>query len=291
MSITVRELLQLPHLRLTLTADQAGLGRQVSWVHSSDLPDPWEWLGPAELLLTNGTSLSAEEEAQVLFIERLGETGASGLCIGLGMPGPPLSAGAARRADELALPLLGVPYSVPFTAVCGIPESASTTSCRPSMSGNGASVSTRSGFSARAISRALSRLAVWRTRWPCRPSRSTSGRRLSLPLSTMSMVAMACWTVAAGCFVPVNDLASDARRLSVKNTLSTLPGDVPPDGVPRELRERGFQPGARALAERLSSGEILFVGFDAKVLSGLRGIILSSIVWSGSCRRAPDPSS
>ena len=117
MSITVRELLQLPHLRLTLTAGQGGLDRQVSWVHSSDLPDPWEWLGPAELLLTNGTSLSAEEEAQVHFIERLGETGASGLGIGLDMPGPPLSAGAARRADELALPLLGVPYSVPFTAV------------------------------------------------------------------------------------------------------------------------------------------------------------------------------
>jgi PucR family transcriptional regulator, purine catabolism regulatory protein len=117
MSITVRELVQLPHLRLTLTAGRAGLDRQVSWVHSSDLPDPWEWLGSAELLLTNGTSLSAEEEAQVHFIERLGETGASGLGVGLGMPGPPLSAGAARRADELALPLLGVPYSVPFTAV------------------------------------------------------------------------------------------------------------------------------------------------------------------------------
>jgi purine catabolism regulator len=117
MSITVRELLQLPHLRLTLTAGGGGLDRQVSWVHSSDLPDPWEWLGPAELLLTNGTSLSAKEEAQVRFIERLGETGASGLGIGLDMPGPPLSAGAARRADELALPLLGVPYSLPFTAV------------------------------------------------------------------------------------------------------------------------------------------------------------------------------
>ena len=35
MSITVRELLQLPHLRLTLTAGQGGLDRQVSWVHSS----------------------------------------------------------------------------------------------------------------------------------------------------------------------------------------------------------------------------------------------------------------
>ena len=117
MSITVRELVQLPHLRLTLTAGQAGLGRQISWVHSSDLPNPWEWLGQAELLLTNQISLSADEDAQVRFIERLTETGASGLGIGVGMPGPPLSARASRRADELALPLVAVPYSMPFTAV------------------------------------------------------------------------------------------------------------------------------------------------------------------------------
>ncbi len=53
MSITVRELLQLPHLRLTLTAGASGLDRAISWVHTSDLPDPWRWTGPAELLLTN----------------------------------------------------------------------------------------------------------------------------------------------------------------------------------------------------------------------------------------------
>ncbi|MGH3405576.1 MAG: PucR family transcriptional regulator, partial [Streptosporangiaceae bacterium] len=117
MSITVGELLQLPHLRLTLTAGEAGLGRQVSWVHSSDLPNPWEWLGSAELLLTNQTSLSPRDTDQVRFLERLAETGASGLGLGVGMPGPPLSAQASRRADELALPLVAVPYSVPFTAV------------------------------------------------------------------------------------------------------------------------------------------------------------------------------
>jgi purine catabolism regulator len=117
MSITVRELLQLPHLRLTLTAGEAGLDRELSWVHSSDLPNPWEWLGPAELLLTNQTSLSPREATQVRFLERLAETGASGLGIGVGMAGPPLSAQVARRADELALPLVAVPYSVPFTAV------------------------------------------------------------------------------------------------------------------------------------------------------------------------------
>ena len=117
MSITVRELLQLPHLRLTLTAGTAGLDRKVSWVHSSDLPNPWEWLGPAELLLTNQPSLSPGEAAQVRFLERLAETGVSGLGIGVGMAGPALSARACRRADELALPLVAVPYSVPFTAV------------------------------------------------------------------------------------------------------------------------------------------------------------------------------
>ena len=51
------------------------------------------------------------------FLERLAETGASGIGIGVGTAGPPLSARTARRADELAFPLLSVPYSVPFTAV------------------------------------------------------------------------------------------------------------------------------------------------------------------------------
>jgi purine catabolism regulator len=117
MSITVRELLQFPHLRLQLIAGAAGLDRQVSWVHSSDLPDPWEWLGPAELLLTNQPSLSPDEEVQARFLERLAGTGASGLGIGVGMPGPPLSARASRLADELELPLIAVPYSVLFTSV------------------------------------------------------------------------------------------------------------------------------------------------------------------------------
>jgi hypothetical protein len=57
MSITVRELLQLPHLRLTLTAGQGGLDHQVSWVHSSDLPDPTG--GALEL-----AQLSAVQERQ-----------------------------------------------------------------------------------------------------------------------------------------------------------------------------------------------------------------------------------
>src|ERR1700735_3125856 len=99
MSITVRELLQLPHLRLALTAGADGLDRQVSWGHSSDLPHPWEWLGPAQVLLTNQTRPKQSKTPQVKSLERLAETGASGLGIGLDAAGPPLSARVARRAD------------------------------------------------------------------------------------------------------------------------------------------------------------------------------------------------
>jgi hypothetical protein len=39
MSITVRELLQLPHLQLSLICGAAGIDHQISWVHTSDLPN------------------------------------------------------------------------------------------------------------------------------------------------------------------------------------------------------------------------------------------------------------
>jgi PucR family transcriptional regulator, purine catabolism regulatory protein len=117
MAITVRELLRLPHLRFSLVAGEAGLDHEVSWVHTSDLPEPWKWHGAGELLMTNCSGLPSEEAAQVQFLERLTECGASGLGIGLGLSGPPLLDAALRRADELALPLLTVPLSTPFTSV------------------------------------------------------------------------------------------------------------------------------------------------------------------------------
>src|SRR5258708_11274560 len=102
MAITVRELMRMPHLRFTLIAGEAGLDHQVSWVHTSDLPEPWKWHGSGELLLTNSVGLPAEEAQQVQFVERLTECCASGLGVGLGaalgLSGPPLLAAARQRA-------------------------------------------------------------------------------------------------------------------------------------------------------------------------------------------------
>jgi len=117
MPVTVGELIKLPRLKMRLVAGEGGLDREISWVHTSDLPEPWAWLGRGELLLTNGTGLSEAALDQARFVERLAEAGASGLGIGLGMSGPPLSAELYRRAGELRLPVVTVPYTMPFTAV------------------------------------------------------------------------------------------------------------------------------------------------------------------------------
>lgn len=117
MTITVGELCRLPHLRCDVLAGAGGLERAVAWVHTSDLPNAWEWHGAGELLLTNGTGLPADGAGQAEFANRLAACGASGFALGLGMTGPPLTPDLIRRCDELDLPLLTVPFSVPFTAV------------------------------------------------------------------------------------------------------------------------------------------------------------------------------
>jgi signal transduction histidine kinase len=67
----------------------------------------------------------------------------------------------------------------------------------------------------------------------------------------------------------------------ITGNVRSLPPRLPIDGEPRRLIGPHFQSGARGLATRLPWGEILVVGFDAKVLSGLRHIIVESLLVSG----------
>ncbi len=117
MTMTVRGLLERPRLQLTLIGGAAGLDREVTWAHVSDLPAPWDFLGPSELLLTNGTGIGATSDAQVQFVERLARIGASGLVVGLGTGGAPVTDELADRSGELKLPLLTVPYSIRFSDI------------------------------------------------------------------------------------------------------------------------------------------------------------------------------
>jgi len=88
------------------------------------------------------------------------------------------------------------------------------------------------------------------------------------------------------------DLAADTRHVYyyglfskggewITGNVRTLPPDFPTDGRPRPLNGHGFRLGAQALVQPLPWGELLFVGYDAKTLSGVRNIIIESLFWAG----------
>lgn len=117
MGVTVGELLAIPHLRLTLHSGADGLDREVTWTHTSDLPQPWQWVSRGELLMTNGMSFPTEADEQVDLLQRLSGVGVSGLAIGEQMYCPTLSDPFTRASDELALPVLWIAYPMPFVAI------------------------------------------------------------------------------------------------------------------------------------------------------------------------------
>ncbi|MFE2046494.1 PucR family transcriptional regulator ligand-binding domain-containing protein, partial [Streptomyces sp. NPDC059477] len=117
MSATIHTVLDLPHLRLSLFAGAAGLGRTVSWAHASDLDSPWDWMAGGELLMRNGCTLPAGGGAQAALIERCAVAGASGILIGEDPDTPALTGDLAAAADRHGLAVLTAAYSVSFVAV------------------------------------------------------------------------------------------------------------------------------------------------------------------------------
>ena len=117
MAITVGELVAIPYLGTRLHAGAGGTDRVVTWAHSCEVPNPWNWLDEGDLLMTNGYSLPADPGGQVQFVSELAAAGISGLAIGDQQLAPPITPEMTARADEVALPLLFTAYEVPFIAV------------------------------------------------------------------------------------------------------------------------------------------------------------------------------
>ncbi|PYI65002.1 PucR family transcriptional regulator [Arthrobacter livingstonensis] len=117
MAVTVAELLAEPQLGLGLLAGSAGLGNSITWAHTSDLPRLWEWVTGGEIMMTNGLSLPSDAPAQVALAEALVKAGASALAIGEKMHAPELLPEFLAACNSLPLPLINVPYPLPFIAI------------------------------------------------------------------------------------------------------------------------------------------------------------------------------
>ena len=117
MSLSIEQLTRHPQLGVTYLAGRSGGSRAVLWAHTCELPEPWQWLGTGDLLLTDGYSFPADGIEQAAFIQQLASSGLSGLMLAEGLGAAPLTMEAAAAADALDFPVLQAAYEVPFISV------------------------------------------------------------------------------------------------------------------------------------------------------------------------------
>ncbi|WP_123029287.1 PucR family transcriptional regulator [Mycolicibacterium stellerae] len=117
MAYRVRDLLETPHLRLTLKGGGEGLDTPVTWAQTSDLDEPWSYLAGGELLMKNGQTLPESARGQTALIRGVAGNGMCGMVIGLDAATPALTPAALDLADSLGFPIMVVPYSVGFASI------------------------------------------------------------------------------------------------------------------------------------------------------------------------------
>ncbi|MCM3812938.1 PucR family transcriptional regulator [Streptomyces malaysiensis] len=117
MSITVGELLGMPHLRLRLHSGTGALDRPITWTHTTDLPEPWRWVAGGELLMTNGMPVPRSASGQEELVRQLAEHGAAALAVAEQMYAPPLTKRLTRTSEELGFPVLWIAHPMPFVAI------------------------------------------------------------------------------------------------------------------------------------------------------------------------------
>jgi len=114
----LREILDLPSLAgAQLVAGKGGLDRDVLWSHVVDMPDPAAWVRPGFMLLVSGYSWPKEADAQSKQITGLADAGLA--AVGLAVPKyvDHFSDAARGQADRLDLPLLEIPWEMPFARI------------------------------------------------------------------------------------------------------------------------------------------------------------------------------
>lgn len=120
MPATIGTLLDQPSFGLELVVDTGDArGRIVTWVHSSDLPDPTPWLEPGQVLLTDGAQFSPENGRAdpATYCERLVARGVVGLGFATDVIHPGIPTDLITACEQVGLPLLRVPAATPFMSM------------------------------------------------------------------------------------------------------------------------------------------------------------------------------
>ena len=112
--LTVQDLIDIELLKLQAVAGLAGTGRLITWAHTVDLPDPWRWVSPGDLVMTTGLGLPAAEDEQVAWLEQLVQSNPSALVVAPRPDAPALTPRLLETADRLMFPLLHASFELEF---------------------------------------------------------------------------------------------------------------------------------------------------------------------------------
>ncbi|MDR6711727.1 purine catabolism regulator [Pseudomonas hunanensis] len=112
--ITVQNLIAIDPLKLQVAAGIAGIGRFITWAHTVDLPDPWRWVSPGDLVMTTGVGLPHDPQAQVQWLEQLVQSNPSALVIAPRHDAPELTQALLDAADRLLFPVLLASFELEF---------------------------------------------------------------------------------------------------------------------------------------------------------------------------------
>ena len=122
MSLTLRDLVAVPELKLQLHTSGPDVDRVITWVHVSELVDPTPFLTGGELLLTTGLAFGADtawaaDNGPPGYVERLRSAGVVGLGFGTGLSHEEVPAELLATARLRGLPVVEVPRQTPFIAI------------------------------------------------------------------------------------------------------------------------------------------------------------------------------
>jgi purine catabolism regulator len=253
-SLALRDIMRLPTLAgARVVAGEAGLDRPVLWSHVVDMPDPSPWVPAGYFLLTTGYSWPREERDQRALIEALAAGGIAG--VGLAVPRYVTSFSAAERetADRVFLPLVEIPFEIPFARI--------TEELHRAIMAEPYRIIERSEQIHHALMRAASREATLDdlARILC----PLIGRSVTFEDPSGKLLA----------FCSIDDRADEIRRatLDTKQTPQTLMREIESSGLARRLR-------ASEIPIRVPANREL--GMSARVACPIRlGTELVGVVW------------
>lgn len=112
------EILKLKELKnARVIGGKSGLHQPISWIHIVYDVNIGPWIGPSNLVYTNGSGLSYPEQDLLSILKQLKEAHAAGIMVERGKFINVISPKVIRLADELALPLIEIVGPVNFTEI------------------------------------------------------------------------------------------------------------------------------------------------------------------------------